>query len=340
MVNLVLPDTTNKAPYFPDTDPDTEGMQDEGRERSIPENRVAGAADDGDVVGEPVTAMDPNGDSPTYTLGGADAGLFKVDQDNTATQNDDEGGQIRVGAGTKLDKETKDTYMLTVTATDSYGLSATTMVTIMVANVDEAPELTGEAPEEYAENGTGPVATYTAVDPEMADIVWTVTGDDAGDFSIENGTLMFKSPPDYERQVGNDPKITYTVTVNASDGGTMMDTKEVMVNVTNVDEPGLITLSSLQPQAGVLLTATLTDPDGATSGTKLQWERSTRASGSWAAIEDENTSTYTPVNADAGYYLRITAEYKDPESTENTKMAEAVSANAAQAESECREHSP
>ena len=34
------------------------------------------------------------------------------------------------------------------------------------------------------------------------------------------------------------PKTTYTVTVNASDGGTMMDTKEVTVKVTNVDEPG------------------------------------------------------------------------------------------------------
>ena len=34
-VNQILPDTTNKAPYFPDTDPDTEGMQDEGRERSV-----------------------------------------------------------------------------------------------------------------------------------------------------------------------------------------------------------------------------------------------------------------------------------------------------------------
>ena len=130
-----------------------------------------------DVVGEPVTAMDPNGDSLTYTLGGADAGLFKVDQDDLGTDNDNEGGQIRVGAGTMLDKESRDTYMLTVTATDSYGLSATTMVTITVTNVDEAPELTGEAPAEYAENGTGSVATYTAVDPEGADIVWTVTGD-------------------------------------------------------------------------------------------------------------------------------------------------------------------
>ena len=40
-----------------------------------------------------------------------------------------------------LDKESRDTYMVTVTATDSYGLSATTMVTIMVANVDEAPKI-------------------------------------------------------------------------------------------------------------------------------------------------------------------------------------------------------
>ena len=106
-----------------------------------------------------------------------------------------------------------------------------------------------------------------------------------------------------------------------------MDTKEVTVNVTNVDEPGLITLSSLQPQAGIPLTATLTDPDGAASGTKLQWEKSTSAEGPWTAIEDEIALTYTPANTDAGSYLRITAEYKDPESTENTKMAQVVSAN-------------
>ena len=109
------------------------------------------------------------------------------------------------------------------------------------------------------------MATYTAVDPEGADIVWSVTGDDAGDFSIENGVLMFKSPPNFEAPTGGagDNSTTYSVTVVASDGGTLMDTQEVTVNVTNVDEPGMITLSSLQPQAGVELTATLTDPDGA-----------------------------------------------------------------------------
>ena len=40
----------------------------------------------------------------------------------------------------------------------------------------------------YAENGMGPVATYTAVDPEMTadSSSWSVGGTDAGDFTIEN----------------------------------------------------------------------------------------------------------------------------------------------------------
>ena len=38
--------------------------------------------------------------------------------------------------------------------------------------------------------------------------------------------------------------------------------KDVEVRVTNVDEPGTVTLSALQARVGVPLTAKLTDPDG------------------------------------------------------------------------------
>ena len=48
-----------------------------------------------------------------------------------------------------------------------------------------------------------------------------------------------------------------------------MGTKPVTVEVTNVDEPGVVTLSARQPMAGVLLTATLTDPDGATTNHRM-----------------------------------------------------------------------
>ena len=73
-----------------------------------------------------------------------------------------------------LDKETKDTYTVTVTATDSFGISSTITVTIKVDDVDEMPELVGEAPEEYAENGTGAVATFAATDPEGKSITWSL----------------------------------------------------------------------------------------------------------------------------------------------------------------------
>ena len=43
----------------------------------------------------------------------------------------------------------------------------------------------------------------------------------------------------------------------------------VTVKVTNINEPGNVALSSVQPRVGVALTATLTDPDGSVSGVNL-----------------------------------------------------------------------
>ena len=94
-------------------------------------------------------------------------------------------------SGTKLDFETRATYMVTITATDSFSDSASIDVTITVTDADEAPNVTGDATKEYAENGTDPVATYTAVDPEGAAIAWSLSGADAPLFSIEGGVLAF-----------------------------------------------------------------------------------------------------------------------------------------------------
>ena len=104
---------------------------------------------------------DPNMEPLIYTLSDPDAASFRVSQDNAATPTVDEGGQIEVAAGTKLDYETKQTYMVTLTAEDSFGASASIMVTITVTDMDEAPDVSGDATKEYAENGTGPVARRT-----------------------------------------------------------------------------------------------------------------------------------------------------------------------------------
>ena len=70
----------------------------------------------------------------------------------------------------------------------------------------------------YAENGMGPVATYTAYDPEGQGIDWDVRGTDSALFSIdENGVLTFKDSPNYE-----DPKDV----AHAADGDFEGDTEE------------------------------------------------------------------------------------------------------------------
>ena len=113
------------------------------------------------------------------------------------------------------------------------------------------------------EHGTGPVATYRATDPERDPIQWTV---DSAAFTISDGVLRFRTPPDYEAAS------SYPVTVEVSDGE-FTDELDVTVSVTNEDEAGSLTLSSVQPQVDTALTATLTDPDGLVS-TEWVWERS------------------------------------------------------------------
>ena len=178
---------------------------------------------------------------------------------------------------------------------------------------------------EYAENRTDPVATYTAVDPEQTEIVsWTLAGTDAGVFDIAGGVLTFKNSPDFEDPKGGgiDGNLnTYSVTVQATDETNKVGTEDVTVEVTNVDEPGAVTLSALQPQSAVVLTATHTDPDDSISDLKWQWAKADSKSGAYADIDDKATAdVYTPVDDDLGAYLRATASYTDKEGSGKSAM--------------------
>ena len=183
---------------------------------------------------------------------------------------------------------------------------------------------------EYAEDRKDAVATYTAADPEGAMTRWSLAGDDASDFMIDNGVLSFKEQPDFEDEADADTNNTYKVTVQATDETLNMGTKDVMVKVTNVDEDGTVTLSALGHQAGTELTATLTDPDGTISNQMWQWSRSATMGGALTDITDETSASYTPTSGDTGYYLVAKATYEDAEGDGKTAMNER-SANAVQA---------
>ena len=100
-------------------------------------------------------------DPLVYSLTGTDAASFTIDSL----------GQIRVAAGVTLDYEGKRTYRVTVEVTDGRdqngdddmdAIDDTQSVTITVTNVNEAPEVTGDATVSYQEDANRAIATYTA----------------------------------------------------------------------------------------------------------------------------------------------------------------------------------
>ena len=299
----VLANTINKAPVFPDLDEEMDGRQ-TAQERTIAEN-----TDSGTAIVDAVAATDEDGNL-TYSLGGPDADSFTIDR-----------GTAQLSTKVALDYETKDTYTVTVTATDSLGASSTITVTIKVDDMDEMPDLVGEAPEKYAENGTRAVATFTATDPERKAITWDVDGANAADFTIVKGVLRFMSPPDFEDPADADTGNIYEVTIEASDGGAdTTATKDVTIEVTNVEEPGTVTLDTLQPQVDRVITAILTDPDTivAAGTVTWQWYRGSSPIASANGGVGTINSSYTPTTGDLGSVLRATAMYDDDEGEDKT----------------------
>ena len=224
----------------------------ETAERSVEENTVAGAN-----IGAAVAATDANADDTlTYTLGGDNATSFAIEPTT---------GQLMTKAA--LDFETKASYTVTVTASDGTDSDSDTItVTITVNNVDELGMVSGKATADYAENGTGAVATYTADGPASA--TWTLSGDDAGDFNISNGgELTFNASPNYEAAADADTDNVYQVTVEAEAGGEM-GMVAVTVTVTNVDELGVVsgkaTAGYAENGTGAVATYTADGPASAT----------------------------------------------------------------------------
>ena len=122
----------------------------------------------------------------------------------------------------------KNTYSVTVTAKS--GTQTTTVtVNIVVTGVNEPPEVkvtddadgtllprTNEQGDElaesenYDENESDPVQTYTAEDPEGLPVSWDLRGADASLFSINGGALRFVNSPNYENPASLDGDNTAT----------------------------------------------------------------------------------------------------------------------------------
>ena len=227
-------------------------------------------------------------DSDTYTPAAADAGMY---------------------------------LMATATYTDRLGSDSANMVTETAVS---QLAVNGLAEVEHPENVTN-VAAYMASGADS--VQWSLLGDDAGDFNINSGQLTFRTSPDYEDPADANTDNVYMVTVVAT-AGTLMASQDVTVTVSNVNEAGTVTLSTMSPAVGSEVTASLTDLDGGITRTSWQWASADAMDGSFEDITGADSASYTPVEGDAGMYLQATASYTDGHGTGKMATSEAVMVNA------------
>ena len=287
--------------------------------RNIAENTAPGQN-----IGSPVAATDnDNGDSLTYTLGGADAASFAIEALT---------GQLKTKAA--LDHEApKNTYTVTVTATDSAGVTASATVTITVTNVNEPPSFGLDATDRTVAENTlpgDPVGLpVSAEDDDVGDtLTYSMAGADSASFGIDSGTGLITVGAGTRLDFESGTRTTYEVTVTATDSSHLSTTITVTIEVLNVDEKGVVILEHLQPQVDTADRASLDDPDGMVSGLTWKWDISNDGSSGWTAIAGGTTASYTPASGDVGKFLRVTASYSDGEGA--NKTAEAAPDNAVQ----------
>jgi VCBS repeat-containing protein len=228
----------------------------------VPANENANAAAiladvdglDGDVGGG--NDATSNFEDLTYSIvAGNGAGLFEVDAD----------GQISLISGQALNFETAQSHTLTVRVTDGPGLFAEQIVTIDVADVNEAPSLTVDLtpvphPEDVADNVV--LADVDGTDPDAGggndainnfeDLTYSITaGNLAGLFEIDGDgqiSLALGKTLDFETAT------SHNLTVRVTDGGGLFAEQSVVIQVTDV--PGSAPSDLIEPASGSELDTT------------------------------------------------------------------------------------
>ncbi len=259
-------------------------------------------AENGTAAVATYSVTDPEGATVTWSLTGDDAEDFSVNTDGVLTF------QMAPDFENPADAGENNVYNVTVTATDSGGLSDSITVTITVTNVNEAPTVSGSTAVRYAENGTAAVAAYTAADPEGATVTWSLTGDDAEDFSVSSsGALTFQMAPDFETPKDKNTDNVYNVIVSASDGR-LSGTLAVQVTVTDVNEVLTAADDAVTTKEDTAVDINVASNDTAPGGATLTFTLRTTPSHGTAAFKPDATGviTYMPK---ANYNGRDTFEY-------------------------------
>ena len=286
-------------------------------------------------VGNAVTATDSDsGDTLTYAFkSGGDRNFFDIDTSS---------GQIKTKTGTTYNFEaTKSSYTVTVTVHDGKDAASGNStvvddeitVTISLTNVNEDPVLTSPPTALSKPENSTAVHEYAATDVDAGTVFsWSLTGADAGDFSIStSGVLTFSSAPDFENPIDSNTDNEYIVTVRATDNGTPMkfDVHTLRVTVTNINEAPEITSTGTTyttfdvdentATTTIIKTYEATDVD---AGSVLTWSLEGNDSGDFVITKNTTTGNgelkfrnvpnyEAPIDADTNNTYSLTVKVRD-----------------------------
>jgi VCBS repeat-containing protein len=174
-------------------------------------------------------ATDPEGGAVTFSLlAGGDAGQFSI---NAST------GEVSFNAApnheTPTDTGGDNVYTFTVRASDGGGNVRDRLVTVTVANV--APSISSPTVATVSDQmGSAIVYQIQASDPAGGTLTYSLSGADAGDFTVNamTGAVQFANNPSFGSPENANGDNVYQINVRASDGVT---TTSQAVNITVVD---------------------------------------------------------------------------------------------------------
>ena len=138
---------------------------------------------------------------------------------------------LKLKDGVSLDHEAEATIDVTVTATDSGGLSTSESFTLQVADINEGPVAIGLDGTTLDENAEGAkIGTLATKDPDAGDAHSYTVSDDR--FEVVDGTLKLKDGIALDHEA----EPTVDVTVTATDSGGLATSETFTLSVTDVNE--------------------------------------------------------------------------------------------------------
>ena len=172
---------------------------------------------------------------------------------------------------------------------------------------------------------------YTANDEDGDTVTYTLEGEDSGVLAIGHTTgqiaVGLGYSLDFENPEDDNTDNVYIIEVVADDGHGSMVRLDVEMTVTNVDEPPVVALSTSNPRVGLVVTATLTDPNGNPTDESWQWQRADDPSNpAWVDISGATSATYTVVAANLGKVIRATVSYQSAGGVDQEVRSDATSA--------------